>query len=340
MKVPVVWALFVVAVHGLVMVPPDMAPMSDEMINFINNLNTTWKAGRNSYKNVPKKCSTSLEGALPEDEGFRLPLKDPEEIPSHLPEYFDTRETWSSWCQSVSVIYNQGGCHACWAVGTAGVISDRICIHTRGRLNNVFISALDLVACCSRCGNNSNGCNGGYPAEAWFFYLNAGIVTGGKYGTKVGCKPYTFPPTSGEFLGPTASDPLPAPACRRNCDNGDKSEYCTAKHYAQRVYGVPPDEEHIKYEIYVNGPVQAQFSIYSDFYSYESGVYIRRSNVRCAGHVVRILGWGTENGVPYWLVANSWGENWGERGYFKIRRGYNECEIEMRVNAGIPLEGP
>ncbi|KAL1471615.1 hypothetical protein MTO96_039846 [Rhipicephalus appendiculatus] len=43
MKVLVVWALFVPAVHGLVMVPPDMAPMSDEMINFINSLNTTWK---------------------------------------------------------------------------------------------------------------------------------------------------------------------------------------------------------------------------------------------------------------------------------------------------------
>jgi cathepsin B len=48
------------------------------------------------------------------------------------------------------------------------------------------------------------------------------------------------------------------------------------------------------------------------------------------------LGWGVEDGTPYWLVANSWNTDWGNNGYFKILRGSNECGIEDEIVAGIP----
>ena len=49
---------------------------------------------------------------------------------------------------------------------------------------------------------------------------------------------------------------------------------------------------------------------------------------------VRIVGWGTESGGDYWLVANSWNSGWGDNGFFKIARGVNECGIESDVCAG------
>ena len=54
------------------------------------------------------------------------------------------------------------------------------------------------------------------------------------------------------------------------------------------------------------------------------------------GHAVKILGWGNEDNTDYWLVANSWNEDWGDKGFFKIRRGHDECGIEGQINAGTP----
>ncbi len=67
-----------------------------------------------------------------------------------------------------------------------------------------------------------------------------------------------------------------------------------------------------------------------------SGVYQRHSDQVLGGHAIRILGWGVENSVPYWLVANSWNPDWGDKGYFKIVRGTDECGIEDDINAGLP----
>ena len=56
------------------------------------------------------------------------------------------------------------------------------------------------------------------------------------------------------------------------------------------------------------------------------------------GHAVKIVGWGTEDGTDYWLVANSWNTSWGLEGFFKIARGGDQCGIETMgpPYAGMP----
>ncbi|KAH3896885.1 hypothetical protein DPMN_021069 [Dreissena polymorpha] len=84
-----------------------------------------------------------------------------------------------------------------------------------------------------------------------------------------------------------------------------------------------------------NGPVEAAFTVYADFPTYKSGVYQHKSGQMLGGHAIKILGWGTEDSTPYWLVANSWNEDWGDQGFFKILRGSDECGIESNIVAGM-----
>ena len=85
-----------------------------------------------------------------------------------------------------------------------------------------------------------------------------------------------------------------------------------------------------------NGPVEAAFSVYSDFETYVNGVYSHKTGTPLGGHAVRILGWGVDaaTSTPYWLVANSWNSDWGEKGFFRIKRGNDECGIESQIVAG------
>ena len=75
-----------------------------------------------------------------------------------------------------------------------------------------------------------------------------------------------------------------------------------------KAYSVSSDVQAIATEIMTNGPVEGAFTVYSDFLSYKSGVYQHTAGDELGGHAIKILGWGTENGADYWLVANSWNE--------------------------------
>ncbi|EYC28865.1 hypothetical protein Y032_0007g3465 [Ancylostoma ceylanicum] len=64
--------------------------------------------------------------------------------------------------------------------------------------------------------------------------------------------------------------------------------------------------------------------------------FLHKQGGMTGAHAVKIIGWGKENDVPYWLVANSWNTDWGEDGYFRILRGENHCDIEKAVVVGLP----
>jgi len=80
--------------------------------------------------------------------------------------------------------------------------------------------------------------------------------------------------------------------------------------------------------------MQTGFEVYEDFFNYQTGVYHHVSGKLEGGHAVKILGWGSQDDQAYWLCANSWGPEWGDHGYFKIKQG--ECGIDDSVWACTP----
>jgi C1A family cysteine protease len=90
---------------------------------------------------------------------------------------------------------------------------------------------------------------------------------------------------------------------------------------------IPADEVKIKEAVARFGPVAVAMHTSKLFYSYKSGIYNEANCPINVTHAVLIVGYGTENGVDYWIVKNSWGPGWGESGYFRIARGTNKCGI-------------
>lgn len=73
--------------------------------------------------------------------------------------------------------------------------------------------------------------------------------------------------------------------------------------------------------------------MYEDFLTYKSGVYQHLSGDSLGGHAIKIIGWGTENDLDYWLCVNSWNTTWGDNGTFKILVG--DSGINDSVYAGL-----
>jgi cathepsin B len=97
-------------------------------------------------------------------------------------------------------------------------------------------------------------------------------------------------------------------------------------------------EYNIRKEIYKWGPCSSGMIVYDDFINWEGdGIYeYDKKSPEVGGHAIVIMGWGEERGKKYWIVRNSWGNDWGDKGYFKILRGVNHCEIEENCFVGFP----
>ncbi|XP_047994920.1 cathepsin B-like [Leguminivora glycinivorella] len=312
-------------------------PLSNEFISLINSKQNSWKAGRNFPLDTPTTHIDVLMGTI-EDTLFAIlpPKVHDADLIASLPENFDSREKWPN-CPSLHEIRDQGSCGSCWAFGAVEAMTDRVCTYSNGTKQFHF-SADDLLSCCKFCGF---GCHGGFPTAAWLYWEFTGIVSGGPYNSSQGCRPYEIPPCEHGIDGrrPKCKGYGKTPDCLKKCEPGYNVEYALDKHQSKRAYSVST-EDHIKAELYTHGPVEAAFKVYEDFMHYKSGVYVYTSGVLKGGHAIKILGWGVENGVKYWLCANSWNSEWGDKGFFKILRGEDHCGIESGVVAGEPdLDG-
>ncbi|TNN21125.1 Cathepsin B-like cysteine proteinase [Schistosoma japonicum] len=316
------------------------SPLSDELITFINKQpNIEWKADRTTRFTSIHHAKSMMGVLLNRVDQHKLhhPIIHHNDINIKLPKYFDSRKYWKN-CSSIRTIRDQSSCGSCWAFGAVESMSDRICIHSKGRIS-IELSAVNLLSCCSRCGF---GCNGGIPGMAWDYWKDEGIVTGGSNETHTGCQPYPFPECIHHSTSINHSSCevkyYSTPECYQTCQPDYAIQYENDKYYGKSSYYVTSDEVSIMKEILLNGPVEATFYVFDDFLNYKTGVYKYVTGSLLGGHAIRIIGWGVSslNHTPYWLCANSWNKQWGDKGYFKILRGSNECGIESMVTAGLP----
>jgi len=258
---------------------------------------------------------------------------------SDIPESFDSREQWGAICPSLHDVRDQADCGSCWAVGFAAAASDRACIASNGAFTQ-RLSDSDPLSCCADCGD---GCDGGYIDNVWDYYRNQGVVTGGPYNDDATCFSYEFPPCEHHVNSTNSNlkscskegEEKKAMKCPNQCTVTHK-EWDTDKHFASEAYGLASVVD-IQRDIMKHGPVEAAFRVTSDFPAYRSGVYHSVSTKVLGGHAIKVVGWGVEDGIPYWQCVNSWRREWGDQGTFRIKRGVNECGIEEQVFGGVSI---
>lgn len=312
-------------------------PSSSLMVQHINEVvKTTWKAAPTKFDDWHPKAIKKLMGVPMEIMGkYTRELnvivhKKVEDIP----ESFDSRDNWPQ-CPTLREVRDQGNCGSCWAISAVETMSDRICIASNAT-RAAHVSTEDLLSCCFSCGN---GCNGGYPNAAFEYWHRKGICSGGLYKSNEGCKPYSIMACEHHTTGsrPPCQGESHTPKCMSSCTNSPYTvPYSKDKTFGGPVFTIKPDQEQIQLEIMKNGPVQTSFTVYEDFLSYKSGVYQHVTGESVGGHAVKLMGWGVDNGTPYWLVANSWNSDWAEEGFFRILRGQDECDFESGVVGGLP----
>jgi len=248
----------------------------------------------------------------------------------NAPESFDARENWPD-CPTMKAVRDQSNCGSCWAFGAVESMSDRLCsTFGTAAYRNLPLSSVDMLGCCTTCGM---GCQGGYPSSAWSWYQSHGL-------TLESCDKYPLAQCE-HHIPPNHYPACPStiaatPTCPQRCDDGSPITQATRYHGAS-TYSVH-GEANMQTELQKNGPFEVAFNVYADFEAYKGGVYQHKSGSMLGGHAVKVVGWGVDNGTPYWTIANSWNADWGEEGFFRIIRGTNECGIESQGVAGMPKQ--
>jgi len=234
---------------------------------------------------------------------------------AHLPENWDWRDVGG--LNYLSPVRDQGGCGSCYSYAATAMVEARMRIKTNFSRLDIF-STQDVVSC----NLMSDGCGGGMA-----------FLTGGRYANEQGF----VAESCNEYEG--WEEPCDtSPSCART--------YVDEYEYLGGYYGAS-NEELMMMEIVTNGPFAVGYLVLDDFYYYEGGIYHHVEAQQRddfdpyygINHAVTLVGYGVEpsTGEKFWTVKNSWGDWWGESGFFRIRRGTNEVGIESLTFVSTPI---
>lgn len=214
---------------------------------------------------------------------------------SAIPSSFDARTKWAGL---IGPVLNQEQCGSCYIFASTEVLMDRLMIALHKPVfGRVSLSQEYVLDCYTESGQRP-GCQGGIIQDV-MQWISAHPV------------PQGAPAYSG---------------AQHSCDD---KQVPIPKWYGNGPYAVTQGGDadtqraDIQREIMVNGPIAAGIVVYDDFQQWwtssdaTSGVY-KATNTSSGnvdgGHAVKVIGWGTQNNEPYWLIQNSWGTTGGING--------------------------
>ncbi|CAI9099960.1 OLC1v1036863C1 [Oldenlandia corymbosa var. corymbosa] len=226
---------------------------------------------------------------------------DDENVDSCIPSRIDWRELGA-----VTHIKNQGGCGSCWAFSAVGALEG---IHQIKTGELVTLSEQELVDCDFR----SGGCRGGLMTLAFQYLVERkGITSAENY-------PYVGYKEDGSCYIPLT----------RNIT-------ATIKAYKE----VPPNKESALMKAVVRQPVSVAIAANQYFMHYKSGIFDGPCETNL-NHGIVTIGYNEDDkGNKYWIVKNSWGVSWGEKGFGRMMRDIDDqeqglCGIAMKASYPI-----